>query len=234
MENLECPHCGNALANGVAVCGACGKEVADNEVKNGETAPPALDQKKPGRKNLYALLVVVLVVLGGAALLIFTGLLPNPLAGGGATVAIVNGEKITRAEVDQKLDLYKKMTGKGGQSDSTPAGKAAAAGLRNQVLNSLIQEKIWVTEAAKEKITVAPQEIAEKIGNVKKSMNLSDKDFEAFLKKHGMTQAAFEKRVEKDILISKLVAKGKQEKGLTQDAWLGELNKRAKVEVFAK
>ena len=231
MENLECPQCGNALANGVAVCGACGKEVKDDEIAR----PPQDQEKGPGRKNVYAILAVLLVILGGAALLIFTGLLPNPMKGGGSTAAIVNGEKISIAEVDQKFDLYKKMSGKSGQPDSTtPEGKAAAADMRMQILNAMIQEKILVTEAVKEKITVPPQEIADKISAVKKSLNLSDKDFDAFLQNHAMTPAAFDKRIEKDLLIAKLVAKGTQEKGLTQDAWIGELNKRAKVEILAK
>ena len=230
MENLECPQCGNALANGVAVCGACGKEVKDDEM-----ALPPPQERGPGRKNLYAILAVLLVVLGGAALLIFTGLLPNPMKGGGSTAAIVNGEKISIAEVDQKFDLYKKMSGKRGQPDSaTPEGKAATADMRMQILNAMIQERILATEAAKEKITVPPQEIAEKIGAVKKSLNLSDKDFDGFLQNHSMTLAAFEKRIEKDLLISKLIAKGTQEKGLTQEAWIGELNKRAKVEILVK
>ena len=230
MENLECPQCGNALANGVAVCGACGKEVKDDEM-----ALPPPQERGPGRKNLYAILAVLLVVLGGAALLIFTGLLPNPMKGGGSTAAIVNGEKISIAEVDQKFDLYKKMSGKRGQPDSaTPEGKAAAADMRMQILNAMIQERILASEAAKEKITVPPQEIAEKIGAVKKSLNLSDKDFDGFLQNHSMTLAAFEKRIEKDLLISKLIAKGTQEKGLIQEAWIGELNKRAKVEILVK
>jgi hypothetical protein len=231
MENLECPQCGNTLANGVAVCGSCGREVKDDEI----TLPPQDREKKPGRKNLYAILAVLLVVLGGAALLVFTGLLPNPLKGGGSTAAIVNGEKITMAEVDQKFALYQKMSGKSGRPDATtPEGKAAAADMRMQILNGMIRDKIMATEAAKEKITVSPQEIADKIGAVKKNLNLSDKDFEAFLQSHGMTPAAFDKRIEKDLMIAKLVAKGTQEKGLTKEAWIGELNKRAKVEILAK
>jgi hypothetical protein len=231
MENLECPNCGNALANGVAVCGACGREVKEDEI-----ALPSQDQqKRPGGKNLYAILAVVLVLLGGAALLVFTGLLPNPMKGGGSTAAIVNGEKITIAEVDQRFALFQKMSGKSGQPDATtPEGKAAAADMRMQILNAMIQDKILATEAAKEKITVSPQEVADKISAVKKSLNLSDKDFEAFLQNHSMTPAAFEKRIEKDLLVSKLIAKGMQEKGLTQDAWIGELNKRAKVEILAQ
>lgn len=230
MEKLECPQCGSALANGVAVCGTCGREVSDDE----KALPPQEQPKVPGRNNLFAVLAVLLVVLGGAALLIFTGLLPNPMKGAGSTAAIVNGEKILLAEVDQKFNLYSKMTGKGGQPDSTPEAKAAAADMRMQILNSMIQDKILVTEAAKEKITVPRQEIAERIGAVKKSLNLSDQDFEAFLKNHSMTLDGFEKRIEKDILISKLVSKGMQEKGLTKEAWIGELNNRAKVEILVK
>jgi hypothetical protein len=228
MENLKCPQCGNPLANGVAVCGSCGREVKDDEI----ALPSEEQEKEPGKKKLYAMLVVLLVLLGGAALLIFTGLLPNPMKGGGSTAAIVNGEKITVAEVDQKFDLYKKMSGKSGQPDSTPEGKAAAADMRMQILNAMVQEKILVTEAAKEKIIVPPQEIADKIGAVKKSLNLSDKDFDAFLQKQGMSLASFEKRIEKNLLISKLVAKGTQEKGLTKDVWFAEMQKRAKVEIL--
>jgi SurA N-terminal domain. len=229
MENLECTQCGNILAKGAAVCGACGKEVKDDE-----SALP-LHKKKPGRKKAYAILAGLLVLLGGAALLIFTGLLPNPMKGGGSTAALVNGEKISVAEVDQKFDLYKKMSGQSGQLDSTtPEGKAAVAEMRMQILNRMIQEKILVTEAVKEKITVAPQEIADRIAAIKKSMNFSDKDFEVFLKNHAMTPANFEKRIEKDLLISKIIAKGTQKKGSSKEAWISELNNRAKVEVFAK
>ena len=186
-------------------------------------------------KNVYAILAVLLALLGVAALLIFTGLLPNPLNGAGSTAALVNGEKITIAEVDQKFDLYKKMSGKSGQPDSTsPEGKAAAADMRRQILNAMIQERILVTEAAKEKITAPPQEIADQISAVKKNFNLSDKDLDEYLKKQGMSITDFEKRIERGFLIKKLIAKGTQQKGLTTDAWLKELRSRAKVEILAK
>lgn len=229
MEKLECPHCGSPLGNGVAVCGECGKEVTDQE----KSAPPLEEPQQSGKK-IYAILAIFLVVVGGAALLMFTGLLPNPIKGG-STAAIVNGEKIFTADVDQKFDVYKKMSGQGGKVDlSSPEGKKALAGMRMQILETMIQEKILMTEATKEKITVSPQEIAERISSIKKGMNLSDKDFEAFLKNHNMNMPSFEKRLEKDLLISKLIAKGTQEKGISKDALLQEINARAKVEVLAK
>ena len=229
MENLKCPQCGSDLVNGEAVCGACGKEV-----KKDNGALPS-EQKKPGSKNIYAILAVLLVIVCGAALLMYTGLLPNPMKGL-AKAAIVNGEKISIAEVDQKLDLYKKMFGKNGQKpvSNTPEGKAAEASMKMQILNTLIQEKILVMEATNEKITVTPQEIAERIATIKQRMNFSDKNFEAFLKNHAMTPTNFEKRIEKDLLISKLISKVTQGKGITPDAWIGEINKKAKVEVFLK
>ena len=233
MEKLECPQCGNTLGSGVAVCGECGKEVSD-EGKPVPEGPSPLEEKR-GSKNIYAILAVFLVVVGGAALLIYSGLLPNPIKGGGSTAAIVNGEKISTQEVDQKLDVYKKMYGKSrGLDDSTPQGKAALANMREKILQTLIQDKIILTSAAKEKITVSPQEIAERIAAIKKGTKLSDKDFEDFLKNHAMSIANFEKRIERELLLSKLVAKGIQEKGLTREALLKELKASAKVEILAK
>ncbi len=228
MEKMECLHCGSPLGNGVAVCGECGKEVIDQE----KSAPQ--EEPQQSGKKIYAILAIFLVVVGGAALLMFTGLLPNPLKGG-STAAIVNGEKISTADVDQKVEVYKKMSGQGGKMDfSSPEGKKALAGMRMQILDTMIQEKILMTEAIKDKITVSPQDIADRISAIKKGMNLSDKDFEAFLKSHNMSMPSFEKRLERDLLISKLLAKGTQEKGITKDALLQELNARAKVEILLK
>jgi hypothetical protein len=228
MENLECPHCGSPLGKGVAVCGECGKELTDRQ----ETRSPQ-EEKRSG-KNIYAILAVFLVVIGGAALLMFTGLIPNPIKSS-STAAIVNGEKITLEELDQKLGLFKKMTGGSGKMDSSgPEGKKLLADLRMQILQAMIQEKILATEAVKEKITVSPQEIAERIAAIKKSLNLSDNDFEAFLKNHAMSTASFEKRIERESMIAKLIAKGTQEKGISKDDWIKELNARAKVEILAK
>jgi parvulin-like peptidyl-prolyl isomerase len=230
MEKLECPHCGSPLGNGVAACGECGKEVTDQANSSPETR-----EEKPSGKNIYAILAIFLVVVGGVALLMFTGLLPNPIKGG-STAAIVNGEKISTEDLDQKLEVFKKMSaGQGGKMDfSSPDGKKALAGMRMQILDSMIQEKILTTEAAKEKITVTPQEIADRISSIKKGMNLSDKDFEAFLKSHNMSMPAFEKRLEKDLMINKLLAKGTQEKGMSKEALLQEINTKAKVEVLIK
>ncbi len=232
MENLECPHCGNTLASGVAVCGSCGTEVQDDEI-----ARPHQDQEKgAGRYNLYAVLAILLLLLGGAALLIFTGLLPNPIKGSGSTtVAIVNGEKITMAEVNQKIDIYKKVYGQRDKMDFTsPEGEKALDDMRKKILNTLIQERILVTEAVKENISAPSQMIADRIASAKKGLNLSDQGFDDYLRKQGMSLSDFTKLLERQVLITQLIAKGVQEKGLTREAWVKELTARATVQVLYK
>ena len=227
MEPLKCPHCGSTPGEGGAVCSACGKEVNDRE------KPLLLQKEKRSRKKIYALLILFMVIVLGVALLMTTGLVPNPL-GSGSTAAIVNGEKISVAEVDQKMETYKKLHGNNPRPDSSsPEGKASLANIRKQVLQAMIHERILITEAKKQGLTPSRQEIADKINTIKTGMNFSENDFEDFLKKHSMDLAAFEKRVERDLLISKLVAMGK-EKGLTKEAWVQGLMARAKVEILEK
>jgi hypothetical protein len=231
MENHQCPHCESPVGNGVTVCGECGKELdAGQEVKEQTPAP----ETRSSGKKIYAILALFLVVVGGAALLLSTGTVPNPLKGGTSVAAIVNGEKIYQQDVDQKLEVYKKIYGQSTQIDFTsPEGQKALMGIKKQMLKAMIQKKILVTEAAKENIVVSPQEIKDRISAIKKEMKLADdKDLEAFLKEH-MGIANLEKWVEQETRISKLVARG-AEKGLTVDAWFKTLNDRAKVEVLMK
>jgi parvulin-like peptidyl-prolyl isomerase len=230
MEKRECPHCGSALGSGVAICGECGKEVIGQETG----APEQAAEEKRGRNRIYAILTVFLVVVGGVVLLMVTGLLPNPLKSETA-VAIVNGEKISATEVNQKLEAYKKIYAQTGKMDfTTPEGKKALEDLRKQILDSVIQERVLLTEAVKAKITVSPQEIADRIAVIKKGLNLSDSQFEEFLKNHTMSLANFEKRIEREFMINKLIKQGTQEKGLTQEAFVKELNDRAKVEILSR
>lgn len=231
MEHKECPYCGMPLAGGVAVCRECGKEVAGVDQ---EPTVPKPEEEKHSRNTIYAILAVFLVVVGGAVLLMFAGLLPNPLKGG-STIAIVNGEKISSAELNQKLEMYKRIYGQSGKMDfTTPEGKKILEDIRNQILHNLIQERVLMTEAVKEKITVSPQMITDRIAAAKKGLNLSDKDFEEFLKNHGMSLADFTKRLEREAVMTQLIDKGTKEKGLTKEDWINELNKRAKVEMVNK
>ena len=227
MDNLKCPQCGRAMEDGRAVCGSCGREVKEDEI----ALPPQNPEKRSGSKKLYAILAVVLVLLGGAALLIFTGLLPNPLPGR-STIAIVNGEKISEAEVNQRLDAYKETYGRAVKLDfSSQEGKKTLENARKEIVKILIYEHVLSTEAAKAKITVSPQEVADRIAAIKKGLNLSDEGYKKFVRDNGTSLADFTKQIEREILFKKLIENGTQ-RGLKKYAWISTLMARATVEVL--
>ncbi len=234
MDKLECPHCSAPLGNGVTVCGECGSELNHAQEATSLEPAPVVQEVKSSGKKVYAALAVFLIVVGGAALLLFSGVVPNPFRDS-TTAAIVNGEKISQAELNQKFETFKRIYSQTNQMDfSSPQAKTMVSDMKRQLLYAMIQEKILLTEAAREKITVSPQDISDRISAIKKAMNLSDQEFEAFLKNHAMNLQNFEKRVEREALINKLIAKGVNEKGLTKEAWLKQLNDRAKVEISMK
>jgi hypothetical protein len=216
MKDIESPQCGSGVKNGAAAGGTCSKEA---------------DKTASGSKKVYAILAVFLVLVGGAALLIVSGLLPNPLQNL-STLAIVNGQKISATEVNRELEAYKRTYGKANRVDFTsPEGKKALEVLRKKIVEILIQKQILLTAAAEEKITVTPQEVTDKINAIKTGMKLSDQGFEDFLKKNDMNMAAYRQHIEQDSLIKKMFDRGVQ-KGMDRNALLIDLRSRAKIETF--
>jgi len=262
--NCVNPECRQVIEQGNKFCTKCGTPVRKEEPPREPLMPITPQETDPIRKPMpkikrnisgpFLLFLVILVsmVVAGIVYLYYdempnktvegikegvanTGTGKDSPKGDGEVAAVVNGEKIFTRDFDQKLDIYKEKKMNETKTDfNSPEGKAAMVDMKKQVLNDMIQEKIMVTEASREKIIVSPHEIADKISAIKKNLNLSDSDFEAFLNNHAMTQANFEKRIEKDLLIAKLIAKGTEEKGLTKDEWVKALNERAKVEVLMK
>lgn len=227
MDILKCPNCDAPLEGGEQLCSSCGKEL---DTGNGQ---PAV---KKGRNKVFGVLAVLLVLVGGVALMMFTGVIPNPLIGRG-TAAIVNGEKISWKNVDQKVEMFAQVyarSGAGAPDFSTPEGKKVQEAMRQQVLNTLIQEQVLLTEAKREKLTVSSQEIQERIDAIRKGMNLSDKDFEAFLKSHAMNMENLRKRLENELLINKLIEKGAVQKGLSREEWFQQVNGRASVKIYPR
>ncbi len=227
MEILKCPYCDAQLEGGEKRCGSCGKELETGETQTGE---------KKGGSKIFGILVVLLVLLGGVALMLFTGVIPNPFIGRG-TAAIVNGEKIPWKEVDQKVEIYAKIyaqSGAGRVDFSTPEGKKMQESIRQQVLNSLIQEKVLLTEAKRGNITVSPKDIQGRIDSIKTGMKLSDKDFETFLQNHAMNMDNLKKRIENELLISMLVERSAMQSGVSREEWFRQLNAKASVKTFPR
>jgi hypothetical protein len=226
MEILKCPYCDAQLEGSETSCASCGKELVNETGQAGE---------KKGGNKIFGILVILLVLLGGVALMLFTGVLPNPFVGRG-TAAIVNGEKISWKDVDQKVEAYTKIyaqSGTGKMDFSTPEGKKVRDAISQQVLNSLIQEKVLLAEVKRENITVSPQDVQGRIDSIKTGMNLSDKDFEAFLQSHAMSMDKLKKRIENEMVITKLIEKGTQG-GVCREEWARQINAKASVKTFPR
>jgi len=118
------------------------------------------------------------------------------------TLAIVNGEPLMSSEFDKIVEpmvqQYMAMTPVTEQSDSK------INELKNQILEQRIDQMVLTQEAKKQKIKIVKRELDEAVNQVKKRFP-NDETFQAELKNEGLTQVQFEKRIEEQLMVQKLV-----------------------------
>lgn len=138
-----------------------------------------MEKKREGnflKPQNVILLVLVLVILGAAAVIIFMQLDP--------TVAVVNGKKIKRSE------LYEAMYTEGGRET-----------LEGLVLRQLIEQ-----EAVKCGVTVSDEEIDAEIDGVIGDYFMGEKDqFDSFLEQQGYSLKMIEDNARINLLARKIV-----------------------------
>lgn len=118
------------------------------------------------------------------------------------TLAIVNGEAIMYSEyqktADPVIEQYKQ---------AAPAAEQTPEKLKEfkqKLLDQMIDDKVLKQEAKNRKIKVTKRETEEGIAQVKKRFP-SDAEFQAELKKENLTMAQFEKRIEEQMSVMKLI-----------------------------
>ena len=120
------------------------------------------------------------------------------------TLAIVNGEPLMSSEFEKiaepMIQQYMAMTPVTEQSDSK------INELKNQILEQKIDQMVLTQEAKKQKIKVVKRELDEAVNQVKKRFP-SEEVFQSELKNEGLTQLQFEKRIEEQLMVQKLVEK---------------------------
>lgn len=118
------------------------------------------------------------------------------------TLAIVNNEPIMLSEFNKLADpIIEQYKQSAPAAEQTPE---KIKELRTKLLEQMVDDKILKQEAQKAKIKVTKREIEEGIKQVKKRFNSED-EFRAELKKENMTQAQFEKRIEEQLMVMKLI-----------------------------
>jgi len=137
-------------------------------------------------------------LFAGIALILMVALL---VAGcGEKVVAKVNGEKITESELNTRLEQVAAMYG---YDLSTEEGKSIGEFLKDQILQSLIEEKVVLQDAERLKITVSKEEVNEELGKIKAQF-LSDDEYKLFLTERKFTEKDLKIFVEHQLILNKL------------------------------
>ena len=115
-------------------------------------------------------------------------------------VAVVNNDAITLSELQETIVAYRaenQQTRSGGPSDDE---------LAKQFLPRLIDGRLQLQEAEREKITVEEQEVSEEINERIKHYNTKTvEEFEKLLKEQGITMEAVKKRVREALRVQKVI-----------------------------
>jgi len=137
-------------------------------------------------------------------------LLSMVLSGCGApkedSVAIVNGEAISKSEFSINFDINKKIyenqLGADIMSKDMGEGKTFEEELKQIVLDNMLSEKIILQDAMKQKITVKDEEVEEAVEQFILSVGGQEK-LKEFLKQNNMTEDYMEKRMKIEMLLDK-------------------------------
>ena len=112
--------------------------------------------------------------------------------------AIVNGEIITDTDVEQRLSLV--VAANGGRIDPNERDR-----LRMQVLRNLIDEKLQIQEARSQKIEISDDEVNQTLDRVSQNFQRGPKEFAAFLKSSGSSEASLKQQIRGELAWSRLL-----------------------------
>lgn len=141
-----------------------------------------------------------LVAFCALALALIAGLAASPAAAQQVLriAAIVNDEVISAQDLDQRLDLAVAATGQ-------PNAPELRRRLRDQVLRNLIDERLQMQEAARMKISAAPEELDQAIRQLELQNNIPEGKFEEVVARQGASIQALNQQLRAEIAWTKVV-----------------------------
>ncbi|MDR2426374.1 MAG: SurA N-terminal domain-containing protein [Endomicrobium sp.] len=130
------------------------------------------------------------------------------------TIAVVNNEPIMASEFNKvlipMLEQYKQTVPVSEQSE------ARINEFKKALLNQRIEDILLKQQAKKNKIKVSKKELGDGIAQIKKRF-ANEAEFNAELKKEGITAAEFEKRIDEQMSVMKLIEQTMKSKTKTPD-----------------
>jgi peptidyl-prolyl cis-trans isomerase SurA len=138
-------------------------------------------------------------------------------------VAYVNKEVIFQSEIEDCLRSVRAQTGVEKQDEET----------KKKVLDQLIEEKILLQQADKEKIEISEDEVKTALENLKSKFSSRD-DFDKELRKQGLTIISLRDNLKKQLKILRLIEKNVKRKIQVTDKEVREYYSRYKDDTKKK
>jgi len=210
---MICGTCKRSNDDDAVFCDGCGSSLA---------APP--DGATTRRKSYWFALLLVPVMLAAAGMGYYKFMLPNGVA------AVVNGEEISKTELDSAL----RSAGK-----DVPA--EALGQMRTAALFDLISERIACQEAHKAGVRVSPEELNNAIARMRSAAGMDEKSFDAQAIALYGSRGNFQKGMQRRLMIQKFIDE-KITAGITDptiakfrvNQWLQGISSKATVRVSLK
>jgi peptidyl-prolyl cis-trans isomerase C len=117
-------------------------------------------------------------------------------------VAIVNGTQIPRSEVDRKIELIKKRYTEMG----TPIPQDQLAGMREKLINSLVEQELLYQESQAQGISVDTAAVDSDFENFKKQFK-NEEDYQKQMKDLNYTEDVLKSQIQKTKIIQQLIEK---------------------------
>ncbi len=174
---MKCPDCKKSNESDALFCTECGRPL-------GALQPGAVAKQ---RRAYFIVLLFVPAIVLAAAVGYYKFFLPNGIA------AIVNGEEITLAELDSAVA---RMEG---------TRERVSPGLRYQVLNELIAERLALQEARKAGIHISKQELDAAAVAARVASGLDVEAFQQSMISLYGGMPGFEKALERRLTVSRLI-----------------------------
>ena len=125
--------------------------------------------------------------------------LPDSQAVMDRVICVVNNDAITLYELDEAEAHYLY------EAKPEPMADDARRELRDRLLQTIIENRIQLQQAEREKITVEDSEVQDQLNEIMKKVNaLTAKEFEEVMKQQGLTLEGVKKRIRDQILVQRV------------------------------
>ena len=225
-------------------CTHCGKEIGEGELYCLECQAIA-GAKKPKRILLFSVIFSGILLFLTGMVLWHGGPSFESLSLGNLSldmiwakpVAVINGEKISRADLKARLKTFQGILERqyGNDLFSGDRGRLLFANLENKVLNDMLEEKLIRQEARKLGIQVSDEQVKQKIDSITKEIFGTWENFQTKLQEEGMSKDNLKNNIRYLLLLERIKGAKAREGGnpdVAFSAWLIQARQKAAVTVY--